>query len=371
MATLGELRKRVSAAVEEAGAQGLDILEIIPEEVQDHFQNLGELNEVKEYIKEADARVSDLQNRVAEMENKLKEAEQAVKDMPTDHEGRLMDLNTAKQGVEFYKNLYNSSEERAQTLQTKWQALVKKQSIADHAQLRVEQLELESIEQKKIITNMVNAQSVLQNMVATMTKTHEQAMDMKKLQIRDMELAAEAGAKYLKEKEERLDREQEVILETYGDLLEESGDVVAKYNIQSIQKRNLEMMYSHTRSEVTSLLKVYGRFVQVLGEYKPFFQHIMKLTKPDSFDGYLSDYHWDALRDAGSELEALNAFHESMDDQSGDQLHAELGTLAQSAQSMRDTLVSIGHIFTRSESVSTQSSGMWTSFRFKFGGLPK
>ncbi|PWS22100.1 hypothetical protein DKP78_20145, partial [Enterococcus faecium] len=85
MSSLGDFQKRMLAIVTEAESQGHKINDVVPSEVQEHFQDLKDLRTAKDYIKEYDEREKKYQYQIEDLEKQLKDAKTAVESLPDDH----------------------------------------------------------------------------------------------------------------------------------------------------------------------------------------------------------------------------------------------------------------------------------------------
>lgn len=83
MSTLGDMQKQLSHIVEEAKTKGYKIEDVIPENMQNHFSEMTELNAARQYIHEIQAREQDLQIDNNALRAKIKEKEAEINDQPS------------------------------------------------------------------------------------------------------------------------------------------------------------------------------------------------------------------------------------------------------------------------------------------------
>ncbi|KAF2641768.1 hypothetical protein P280DRAFT_479049 [Massarina eburnea CBS 473.64] len=371
MSSLGDLRNRLSATIAEANAAGWKIIDVVPEEVQAHFQDLSELKQAREYIKEADAREADLQQKLSNTEQKLMAAEQAVKDLPDDHVQRLQDLTIATNSVLFYKSLHEAAENRANNFKKKWRELDQKQANINTVKSRADALQEECEHQKIIISNLITENRSKQNMIETAKDTHERAMEAKNQQLQALKAAQEAEAQFQKErarKYEDLDRERDEFEATVNGLVEDLEDdkvgAVTALNTVSARKRNLEQLHMTILSEVKYLRRALAQCAEVIAQCQPVVQDLVMVAP--AYSVQLPETYPNGLREAAYELESFECLRNAMEDQPLDKVRAELGILGASLYNMRNTLVAITDAFTVPNEVSQQT--IWDAFRFKLNG---
>ncbi|KAF1954907.1 hypothetical protein CC80DRAFT_506141 [Byssothecium circinans] len=367
VAGLGDMRNRIAAVIAEANAQGANPVDVIPDEAQVYFQNLAQLAEAKEYIKECEAREVELREKIAETEQKLKEAQQAVEDMPEDHVQRLQDLRVAHTSVEFYRHMHSDAEERASCFQRKWKALLDKQHGHEAVQFRVDALQEESDHQKSVIANLASANRSMQDTIETVQATHEHAMAEKAKQIQSMKDAHQTEAMYHQEqanKYEAAEHDRDMVDDTVNSLVDalemQTAGVASTLNAISARRRHMDKLNMVIVSELASLRRTFSRCTEILGQYKPVIDELLKATPANAVR--LLDDHRVGLNASYNELEGLDGLRQAMADEPIDPVRNELGDLGTAAKAMHRTLESMAQAFAASTAVdSSQPNGVWRS----------
>lgn len=143
MSTLGDMQKQLSHIVEEAKTKGYKIEDVIPENMQNHFSEMTELNAARQYIHEIQAREQDLQIDNNALRAKIKEKEAEINDQPAEFKALKVDLQQAYRQIDYYRDLSEDSQRRAQRYHRDLSLAVKDQIAFNEAIAKIERLQNE------------------------------------------------------------------------------------------------------------------------------------------------------------------------------------------------------------------------------------
>jgi chromosome segregation ATPase len=150
MTSRGDLQKQISQVLSTVQLQGYKIEDVIPEEMQDHFQEMTSLKEARQYITEVEARERDLQVENTKLLKKLEIKQAEIDNQPEEFKTRTVDLQQAKRSVDYYKGLADDSQVRVDRYQRKLADAAKQLNVTDEANRTIQRLQAELEDQRVI-----------------------------------------------------------------------------------------------------------------------------------------------------------------------------------------------------------------------------
>ncbi|KAF2864977.1 hypothetical protein BDV95DRAFT_600158 [Massariosphaeria phaeospora] len=378
MSSIGELQMQIAAVLAEVKSNQHKVQDVIPQEMLDHFQELNELKNAREYIKQAEEREAKLQEQNSELEKELKVAKQAVEDLPGDHMQLKTEYGLMENQADFYKNLATAAEERATKYQQQWQDAQKKQVAADNKQKTIQSLEKELEQEKSIILKLLEENRTI---AATYDSMREQ--DFEKLAAKEEKLMElEHSIADMQEQYQNLEVESDVIEKQLTDVVvsldtetKTSADAVnslsnriqaRERHIQACQRRN-----AATVSEIVPLRNYYDHCYAIIQIYQRIFQSLLlpKENKPV----WLPDTLQAALDSAYRELEAFHFVHAAMDSEGlGDEelaVKEHIEGVFGTAKKMQGALTGIAEDVKMFLGQLSQKPDLLNVMRMKFGML--
>jgi chromosome segregation ATPase len=154
MSSRDELQMQLSQVLSTVESQGYKMEDVIPEEMQDHFQDMTALKEARQYIKDADAREKDLQVEINDLLAKLEVKQAEIDDQPEEFKALVVDLQQEKRSVDYYKGLADDSQARAERYQRKLADAAKQQTATDEANQTIQRLRAELEDQRAITVKL-------------------------------------------------------------------------------------------------------------------------------------------------------------------------------------------------------------------------
>lgn len=269
MSSRGEIQKQLSCILSVANAQGYKFQEIIPQEMQDHFENLTALTDARTYIKELEAREQILLEQKNELSAKLQVKQAELDDLPEEFKALKVDLQQAQHSIEYYKGLADNSQERADRYQRKLACAEKKQSAAEDESRRIQRLQVELEYQQSINTK-------LSEEVREVTEHHEILHEQDKAKIATI---TERVEELLKEKVE-----SEQVADAYDSLIDtlekESQDVAEAVKRKSLSLRDSDALYAAVSSELEPLDRFFDHALVILKLYQTVFHNLSDPNQP-------------------------------------------------------------------------------------------
>jgi chromosome segregation ATPase len=252
ISNLGDIQKQLSQILVEAKAQGHKIEDVIPEELQLQFQKMTELKAAREFIKDLESREKDLQAANATLRDKIKAKEAEIENQPAEFKALKVDLQQAHRHIDYYKELAEDSQRRAERYQRSLSNAVRDQIASEEAAAKISRL-----------------QTQLQQHQATILTLQEEnrraAETFDQLRTQDAQAMAANAAKLAEalSHASTVESESEQFSETFTTLIE-----------------NLESEHNVIVSEVTPLNNFFRRAFSMLQIYQVLFQTLSDPSAP-------------------------------------------------------------------------------------------
>lgn len=365
---LDDLRQRMAALWSDIKASGYNLEELISSEMQEHFRNLTELKNAKEYIKELEEGEKTLQSKNEGLSKEIKIQKKKIDNLPEDFRQLQVDYKQLERRAEFFKGLMERAEERAVDYQNRWQAAQKSKANSEVTEKRIADLEEESYQQKAIIIKLVEENRTASDLFNDIKETGELALKEKDNKLEAME-------RFVFQTEERyadLEAESDGFEKAYADLLsrveDENGNCAAALNAAAQRERVAERLKMATVSEARIMSTFYDRCFQILVTYQHIFQQLLSLEGRNSNRvKWLPEDLQLTLHSAQKECEAFKSLHDAFqyENLELDEVREQLLRMAKNAVRMQESLTDIDEDVSKFLSALRQKPDIWTSVRNK------
>jgi chromosome segregation ATPase len=362
---ISDLRQRMAAILTEAKSQGHKILDVIPEELQDNFYGVKELDMAKKCIKEGEEREKQLQKRNDSLTKKLAATEKAIKELPEDHKQLQIDKGQLMQRVTFYQELKNDAEEQARSATQKLLAALKKEVASDAKDAKIEELEELCTRQTAITFKLTQETQNAGHMFHTLRDNHMLALEKKEIKIVELEKTIKEVQAY----SAQIEKESEAFETAYTNLVdrleEENGDCATALNEALKHIRSLDQVNAAAISEAQILRKFYEHSNTVLLIYQKLFQQLLNNSQQII---WLPDSLQNTLDKANNECEAFTVIHSAFKIESipTDRVRENLFGLAVAANNMQENLQVIAGDVAKCLMALRQKPDLWLAIRMKF-----
>ncbi|KAF9734883.1 hypothetical protein PMIN06_009539 [Paraphaeosphaeria minitans] len=335
------LQERVAAIFAEAQEQGIDQLDLLPSQVQDHFQGL--LRPANNRISALEDELEGTKQRHLGLEDKLKQAQRSVetKDGTEDGKQLQVQLDLVKKSAEFYRGLMKAAEERATKYQEKWQELFQEQTAAEDVKKRIDRLEAENreLQQSKILIS--EEMRKVKSLYDKLRDKDLAAIECKEEQL----MASERQLMELDMKSKELEKENYAVEGQYHEVMSSLDAVVTEttndLNAAKKHARAIQQQQSSTFSEIQPLRKFYSQANDILNIYQGIFKQLLNATEPTvAFSSDFREIVNARLQATSGECEAFLAVRALLRDEgvSETEHFEQLDDLAKSAQHMQKSL---------------------------------
>jgi chromosome segregation ATPase len=350
MSTLGDMQKQLSHIVEEAKTKGYKIEDVIPENMQNHFSEMTELNAARQYIHEIQAREQDLQIDNNALRAKIKEKEAEINDQPAEFKALKVDLQQAYRQIDYYRDLSEDSQRRAQRYHRDLSLAVKDQIAFNEAIAKIERLQNELGQHQSTIRQL-------------QTENERTAETFAHLRAQFANIMSHTS---------QIENENELFNETFTTLIDklefEVSSAATSVNDKATLLRKMEILHNAIFSEVAPLNRLFSRALKVLQIYQMLFQ---SLSDPCNSDIASLPLELDPLIEgAMQDLYVYNEVHRTMCQDSGlagEHIRVHLNGISKSANDMLQSLSSIKGDMANFLARLKKEPGTWAAMKAKFG----
>ncbi|KAL1800245.1 hypothetical protein ACET3X_000587 [Alternaria dauci] len=361
MSTLGDMQKQIFQLVEEGRRKGYKIADVIPENVQNHFSKMSELNAARQYIQEIQAHEQDLQTDNNFLRAKIKEKETEIDDQPAEFKALKVDLQQAQRQIDYYRELSEDAQRRAQRYQRDLCLAVKDQVASNEVTAKLERLQNELGQHESTIRQL-------------QTENERMAETFADLRAQDAEMIAtnEARIANILSHASQIEDENEQFNETFTTLIDklefEISSAATSVNDKATLLRKMEMLHNAIYSEVAPLHRLFSRALKVLQIYQLLFQ---SLSDPYTSDIASLPLELDPLLDSAiQDLYVYNEVHRTMCQDSGlaeEHIRTHLNGISKSAKDILQILTSIKGDVANFLARLKKEPGTWAAVKAKFG----
>jgi hypothetical protein len=361
MITLGDLQVQLSEIVVNARTQGYKMEDVIPEEMHDHFKQIGELRAAREYIQEMQARENDLQAENNDLQAKLREKESEIDDQPADFKALKVDLQQAHRQIEYYRELSEDSRRRAERYQTELSLAVTDQAAANEVIAWAERLEKE-LDQHQCTVRQLLAE----NERAAETFANLRAHDATLIAANEAKFAAILS--HTSEVENESEQFSQTFTKLIHDLESEILSASASLNDKAALAHRTETLYNAIVSEVAPLDRFFSRAFRMLHVYEILFR---SLSNPSASSIASLPLELDPLmEEASQDLYVYGEVHRTVCEDAGvagEQIRTHLNGISKSANDMMESFGSVKADVATFLARLKKEPSTWAAMKAKFG----
>ncbi|RAR11993.1 hypothetical protein DDE82_000333 [Stemphylium lycopersici] len=362
MASLGGIQSQLSQIISDARVEGFKMEDVMPDETQEHFQKINDLKDAREYIKEMECREKDLQMANSSLQARLKEKEDELENQPEEYKTLKVDIQQAQRHIDYYKELAENSQRRAERYQRNLAQSTKEQVTTNEYVAKIERLEKELQCQQATIRQLQDENSCSAEIFASLRA--EDAKIIAANEARLAEMLTHAS---------QVETESETFSEVYSDLVEklETENLSAAFllNDKGLLLRRMEMLYNIIVSEVTPLNRFFVRAFDVLQIYQFLFQ---ALSDPYATGvGSLPRDLDELMASATQDLHAYHELRKAFSDMGGiaeEQVRTELNGISKSADNILTSLYFIKGDVEGFLARLHREPSTWLAMKARFGG---
>ena len=264
MSGRGEYQKQLTALVAAAKANDLTLEDILPDNLEEHFQEMAELETYRKYIKELEDREKELQTAKEILTKNLDEKQIEIDNLPAEYQVMRVDLQQAQRQIFLYKETSDDLQKRVERYRHQLKDIVDKQQADASAAGKIEDLQTQIEDQQTVINKLMDDNRKSEAMFEQLRES-----DTKALKRKDKQLAKKD--KELTEKEEMLAKLHQQVqeannvkaalddtnslltddnadMETLVDVLPDDSLAVWEQNIDLLQQ-NLSLVEQHQALE--------------------------------------------------------------------------------------------------------------------------
>ncbi|KAL6157073.1 hypothetical protein ACJQWK_06865 [Exserohilum turcicum] len=363
------LQRQIAQLISDARAQGHEMEQIVPKEVQIHFRATNELKEAQELIEQLEAREKDLQATNAALQTSLKASEEILAAKINDIENCEVDLNQARHQINYYQELSQDSRRRAERYQSSLALATKNQVTASELSAKNDQLLAKN---EHLQRELMNQESTIRQLQDENQRAAEIFASLRAEDVKAM-AAIEARLAELESHASVVETESEAFSEVFSNLVEklecENTTAASLLNDKGVLLRKMELLYNVVASEISPLNRFFGRAFQMLQIYQNLFQ---KLSDPCVSGVGSLPQDLDALMEgAGQDIHAYHEMHEIFSYDGGmaeEHIRDELKSMSQSADAMLGSLRFIKRDVEGFLTRLHKEPGTWLAMKARFGG---
>ncbi|KAH7406757.1 hypothetical protein DE146DRAFT_599057, partial [Phaeosphaeria sp. MPI-PUGE-AT-0046c] len=272
MASRGDIQRQFSQLMGTINTQGYNLEDVIPAEMQDHFQDMVALKEALSYIKEVEAREEDLQESNNDLLAQLQAKQTEIDNLPNDFKALKIDLQQSQNRIDFHKGIADRESQRAAQYQSKFEKACRQQIETAEDARRIQQLERHLSEREdslfKLLQENTNIRGVYEDKLDEASKlSDEQDATIAMLRNRVVQLEAEA----IQEREiaDEVTDTCHSLIDSVGQESSTAAEVINTKSIQLFRERKSnDHFHSAVVSELAPLNAFYHHAFAVLEAYR-------------------------------------------------------------------------------------------------------
>lgn len=307
MSSRGEIHKQLSQILTATKAQGCKFEDVVPPEILAHFQEIKELTSARKYIAESDIRIANLEVSLNETRQTLHEKQVELDNLPSDVLALKIDLQQAHRSVEYYRELGDLAQTRAERSQARLiEAETKLLNREDEAQ-HIARLE-EALQYQTLLVNRLSKESAdLEAHYKKLTTSHQDLIACKDKEIEQLRKDNATNSQIMDV--------HDSLIDAIENASKESADTL---NTQSVCLQQNDLFSASLISVVQPLVYYYADTSHVVSLYRAIFHALADPNQPIVTElppalGDLLDAVNDKLRDYGEMVSSLEHFLHSSD----------------------------------------------------------
>ncbi|KAH8728135.1 hypothetical protein GQ44DRAFT_724666 [Phaeosphaeriaceae sp. PMI808] len=312
MPSRGDIQQQLSQIASIAKAQGLKLEDVMPEEMQEHFNSPAALKEARKYIKEADNREERLQDNIGKLTASLKAKQAEIDDLHEAIKASQVDHQQRQHSVDYYKKLWDNAQIQIERYRSRLAEANKRQTAADTAARRIKQLECDKEDRTIAVFKLVT-----ENRAIVELHEAQREQDQKLLEEKDAKIISVinyANAVELERHEAVQNIEQTA--ETYDSLIERM-EYESQVTVNTLHRKSVkfnkhvesnDQLYSALVSQITPMNRFYGHAVEILSAYQRIFS-TFSVPKSNAIASIPQSLHdmLDAANDALEQFQHMSA----------------------------------------------------------------
>ncbi|KAF1914764.1 hypothetical protein BDU57DRAFT_414521, partial [Ampelomyces quisqualis] len=278
MTSRGDLQKQLVHIMGVINAQDLKFEDVMPDDMQVHFQYMTELKSARTYIKEVEAREKELQQANAHLLEQLQAKQTEIDDQPAEFKSLKVELQLSENRIEYYKEIAEHEQARTERYERRMEEAIKLQAVADAESRKSKRLEQSLSVCEARTCKLLEKNRAMAERYESQQEEHRKLLGEKDDRI--FELTNRINQ--LEEENLQTVENSEQVTETYDSLLnnieQESLNATDIINSKSatleVERRSNDQVYSAIASELAPLSRFYGHAFSVLGIYQSILQDL-------------------------------------------------------------------------------------------------
>jgi DNA repair exonuclease SbcCD ATPase subunit len=269
MTSRGDLQKQLALIMGVVNAQGLKFEDVMPNEMLDHFQGMTELKEARAYIKEVEAREKDLHLDNARLLEQLQTKQAEIDDQPADFKSIKVELQQSQSRIEFYQQMAEHEQTRAERCERRMEEAIKLQAVADADGRKIQRLDQILAACEARTAKLLEKNRTMAERYEAQQEQHRKVLAEKEDKLFDLT----DRINQLEEENLQTLENSEQVTEAYDSLLnnieQESLTATEIINSKSatleVERRSNDQIYSAIASELAPLSRFFGHAFSALG----------------------------------------------------------------------------------------------------------
>jgi hypothetical protein len=284
MPSRGDIQRQLAQLMGDIKAGGFKFDDVMPDEMQVHFQEMVALKEARAYIKEGEDREKELRESNDSLLAQLRVKQSEIENQPAEFKALEVDLRQSQHQVSYYKELAENEQNRAERCQSKLMEACKVRTAAADESRKIQRLEQE-------LTACIADRAAL-------LKQHRAAIELYEIQHEehlkiieeqhDKLLALTDHANQLEDEKSQAVKISEQVSDTYDSLINDiekesntAAEVVNAKSVQLFDQRQLnDQLYSAVASELIPLHRFYNDVLSILSVYQATFRDLSSPHSP-------------------------------------------------------------------------------------------
>jgi DNA repair exonuclease SbcCD ATPase subunit len=306
MSGRGSIQNKLSHIMSLIKAEGYKIEDVIPQEMQDHFSDMAALKEARQYITEIESREKQLQAENVDLSARLLIKETEITNLPEEFKALKIDLAQAQRRGDYYKELAENAQTRAERSQSRLTDLAKTQAATQDDARKIQRLESELADHAAAMFKLLEENRALKDLQDTQQEQEHKLVDEKNAQIAD--LVNQINMLEV-EKLEAVELSEKVS-ETYDTLIQSieeetltAADVLNRHSVSLVDMvKSNDQLYSTIATEIVPLNSFFDHAFSIMAIYQAIFQDLVDpnctaiADLPQALDTTLDAANEDLLR---------------------------------------------------------------------------
>lgn len=341
MSSRGDIQRQFSQLMGTINAQGLKLEDVLPAEMQNHFQDMVALREAQTYIKEVEAREKDLQDANTDLQAQLQAKQSEIDNLPDEFKALQIDLQQSQNRIDFHKGIAERESDRAAQYQSKFEKACRQQIDAAEDARKIQLLQCNLSEREdsmfKLLQENTNIRDVFEDKLDQALKLSDEK-DVTIVILRNRVAQLEAEAVQERETADEVTDTCYSLIDSVGQESSTAAEVINAKSVQLFRERQSnDQFHSAIVAEMAPLNSFYHYAFAVLEVYQSTLENA--LTSKTTANGTMPQSLDDMLDSANDQLDFYKhlatdlRFHSQSqkDDSPRNQVLGQVGTMANMA----------------------------------------